>query len=808
MSSEIEARIAAEYRQLSARFEHWETIKDLIDNLLDVMLNYRQSGHPGGSRSKVHALVATLLGGTMRWDIRHPEKRFGDRFVLVGGHTIPLIYCTLAVFNEALRLRHAQTGDPRYLVPHAGERALCWEDLLQFRRRGGLSGHAEMEGKSLFLKFNTGPSGHGAPAAAGNALALKRAGADGVKVFAFDGEAGLTPGGVHETMNSAWGLALDNLYFVLDWNDFGIDEHPVSSSVYGTPVDWFASHGWRVFGTEQGSEWGPVAHALLEMALTPNPDRVPSVTWVKTRKGRGYLKYDNASHGVPHAMDSELFWETKRPFVEKYDASFTNFGGPAPADPAARQAEFRSNLQAVMEVMHRHQALVEYLADRLASLGESVPSEIPAFRLGPGKRASTNDERPSSTVNARLAGANPFSDSRLYDFRNYPADLYVAPGTSVPNRAALAKWGAWVNAFGAREYGRPLFLACSADLAESTNISGFGKAYGDFPGYGWYERYGSPEGVMLPQEITEFANAGILAGVATVNLASDPEAEFDGFWGACSTYGAFSYLKYGMLRLLSQLAQDCQWKVGKVLYVAGHSGPETADDSRTHFGVFAPGVMQLFPAGHVLNLHPWEHNEVPVLLGAALKEDVPIVVLHLTRPPIPIPDRAALGMPSHFAAAQGAYVVRGYRSGRPKGGALIVQGTSAMNSLVKILPELDARGLNVKLICATSAELFARQPEAYRSDVLSPGDRADSTVISTGSFTTMREWISNAEAASYAMTSDWDGRWRTGGTVGEVLDEAHLTPEWLLAGIERFVREREARLNRLQADVTAALGDA
>ena len=106
--------------------------------------------------------------------------------------------------------------------------------------------------------------------------------------------------------------------------------------------------------------------------------------------------------------------------------------------------------------------------------------------------------------------------------------------------------------------------------------------------------------MLLPQEITEFANAGILAGMATVNFASDPEQEFDGFWGACSTYGSFSYLKYGPMRLFSQLAQDCELKVGKVLWVAGHSGPETADDSRTHFGIFAPGVTQLFPdgAGH------------------------------------------------------------------------------------------------------------------------------------------------------------------------------------------------------------------
>jgi len=58
------------------------------------------------------------------------------------------------------------------------------EDLLFLRHNKGLPGHAEMEGKTLFFKFNTGPSGHGAPAALGEALALKHAGAGEVKVFA------------------------------------------------------------------------------------------------------------------------------------------------------------------------------------------------------------------------------------------------------------------------------------------------------------------------------------------------------------------------------------------------------------------------------------------------------------------------------------------------------------------------------------------------------------------------------------------------------------------------------------------------
>lgn len=766
MDRAAQERIAQQYQALSGQFGYWEKTGELIDQLIDLILNYRQSGHPGGSRSKVHALLVTLLSGVMRWDIRHPEKRFGDRFVLVGGHTIPLVYCTLAVLNEAMRVKYAQTGDARYAIPNPEERMLTWEDLLGFRRRGGLSGHAEMEGKTLFLKFNTGPSGHGGPAAAGEALALKRAGAVGVKVFAMDGEGGLTPGGNHEMMNSAWGLALDNLYYLIDWNDFGIDDHPVSAVVYGTPQDWFGAHGWRVYGAELGNEWGPVTQAILSLVYGDNPNRVPGAAWFKTRKGRDYGKYDSPSHGAPHPLDCEAFWKTKRPFAEKYGVEFVNFGACAPDDPDALREEFATNLKAVIDVLHRDLALVDYLADRLVELGNSVPEELSTFKLG----------------------RSPFQDERLYDYKNYPAELYVKPGTSIANRAALAKWGAWVNAFGAREYGRPLFVAASADLSASTNISGFAEKWGDFPGYGWYERVGTADGVLLPQEITEFATSGILCGLVSVNFALHPEDEFDGFWGACSTYGSFSYLKYGLFRLFSQMAQDCQWKLGKVLWVAGHSGPETADDSRTHFGIFAPGVTQLFPQGQIINLHPWEYNEVPVLLGAALKLDVPLVALHLTRPPITVPDRQALGMPSHFEAAKGAYIVRDYFPGQPKGGVFIVQGTSAVANVLKVLPELERRGLNVKIICATSPQLFALQPCEYRDRVLAPGDRLNSTVITTQARWLMHDWLFNPLAEEYALSADWDNRWRSGGTVEEVLEEAHLSPEWILSGIERFVK--------------------
>jgi transketolase len=757
---------------------HWEKTKDLIDQLIDMTLNFRQSGHPGGSRSRVHALVVTLLGDIMRWDIRHPEKRFGDRFILVAGHTAPVVYCTLAVLTEALRVKHDQTGDPRYLIPDAEHRAVLWEDLLAFRRRGGLPGHAEMEGKTLFFKFNTGPSGHGSPAAAGEAMALKRAGADEVKVFAMEGEGGLTAGGTHETKNSAWGLGLDNLVYLVDWNDYGIDDHSVSSVVHGTPRDWFEPYGWRVVDGGNGSEWTDVTAALRELVHGDNPPGVPRMCFLRTRKGRGYLKHDYQSHGSPHAANSELYWETKRPFAEKYGVAFEGFGQPAPKDRAEFRTQVEANFRKVIDILHRDQALVDYLADTLVRIGDSVPRDIAAFRLDTSK--------------------NPWRDPELTDYRSYPQAMWAKPGESQPNRGGLARWGAWINAWGRKKYGRPLLLGLSADLADSTNLSGVAKDFGGTPGWGNYNRDSNPEGTLLPQEITEFANAGMSAGIAAVNFSERPFDEWDGFAAACSTYGSFSYLKYGPMRLFSQLAQDCPIQVGKVIWVAGHSGPETADDSRTHFGVFAPGVTQLFPDGHVIDLHPWEHNEVPVVLGAALATGRHIVALHLTRPAIPIPDREALGMDSHFEAARGAYIMRDYRPDQPRRGTILVQGTYSTYNTVRILPELDSAGLNVKLVAIISPQLWKLQDAAWRERVLPEEDWIDCTFISNRSRRLLYDWMPHPIAAEYAMTSDFDDRWRTGGTMDEVLDEAHLSPEWLLRGIERFARDRELRLGRIR----------
>ena len=327
------------FEEAEKSFEHWELLKELIDESIDLALNYRQSGHPGGSRSKVHLFLALLLSGAMRWDLRRPWRPFMDRFVLSAGHTVPLVYATLAILNEVLRARHERDPREEFTFPDDGRWALTWEDLLLLRRRHGLPGHAEMEGKTLFIKFNTGPSGHGMPPAAGEAVALKLAGCAEVKVFVVEGEGGLTPGASHETRNSAWGLGLSNLVFLLDWNDYGIDDVAIHEVVPGTPESWFNAYHWRVTGTEQGSEWEPVTRAVLEAARGENPNRVPSVAWFKTRKGRGYGKYDNKSHGTPWPMNAPEFWAVRKQFMERHGVAYAGVDEPAPNDAAEREAQ-------------------------------------------------------------------------------------------------------------------------------------------------------------------------------------------------------------------------------------------------------------------------------------------------------------------------------------------------------------------------------------------------------------------------------------------------------------------------------------
>jgi transketolase len=48
----------------------------------------------------------------------------------------------------------------------------------------------------------------------------------------------------------------------------------------------------------------------------------------------------------------------------------------------------------------------------------------------------------------------------------------------------------------------------------------------------------------------------------------------------------------------------------------------------------------------------------------------------------------------------------------------------------------------------------------------------------------------------YSLTSDWDDQWLTGGSEADVIAEAHLDPESIVAGVQRFAHDRPKRLQQ------------
>jgi transketolase len=140
-------------------------------------------------------------------------------------------------------------------------------------------------------------------------------------------------------------------------------------------------------------------------------------------------------------------------------------------------------------------------------------------------------------------------------------------------------------------------------------------------------------------------------------------------------------------------------------------------------------------------------------------------------------------------------------AGTRSAGTVYVQGTVTTANVVKALPELDKRGINVRIVACISPQLFRRQDAAYQAAIRSDTDRWSGMAITNRAFKLMTDFVEGPIAKEYSLSSDWDNRWRTGGTVDEVMDEAHLSQRHILEGIERYVRERDERHRRLRAMV-------
>ena len=801
--------------------------------------NYAQTGHFGGPLAYTPYNVAAHLAGPelggLRYDYRRPKHPFSDKFMLAGGHNIPTGYALWMIMGQALERKYKATGDRRYYVdPNV---AILPIDALGFRRGAGalasllekaglagdplfaqakirgikaLAGHAESTDATNDV--NGGPSGIGIATSAGKAAFWDFAGApSSPKVIALEGEFAMTEGHAQELKTQAVALKVGKrLRILLSDNNAGIDDiligGVVSAQFEGYRlVDQWASYGWNVLPLEDGNDYGQIISAMKTMEEWDPRDRRPMIVIGKTTKGywpravegkipgHGDQIVSYQSHPYSMKMNAPYFVALARTFEEHYGVEFAGIRQGPVTDSRERLIQFKTNIDVVMSLLDRN-GLGDWLADRLVSIGDSLRDDMPLYF--DVKSNPFLDER-LRVANLPAEPQNVTAVNRVSGGQKQVAiTLFRKPGELAGTRRAISEIIKWMNYVTENR-----FLTLAADLSESINLE-----HGSL--WGHYDPETNPLGTRLKAAIQEAGNVSTAIGLVSQSASLDPK-QFSGVWAISGTYGAFTPLMYTPARVWSQQSQDTRFRAGVLHILVAHSGPETAADARTHFGIFAPQVWKLFPRGQIINLNFWDYNDVAAGYFAAAEiaardPKVGIIAIEVARPDFLVADRSKFADPDIRAAAKGLYVIRDFAPGRARHGHVLVQGSSSTVNLVKALPRLEEAGINVKIISAISEELFDRQPEAYRNSVLPAQARYDLMVVSTG---TRRVWPIREVGPltdQYSLTSDWDDRWRTGGLEPDVIAEAHLDPDSIFAGIERFAREREQRLTR-QRELLSAL---
>ncbi|MDP6056409.1 MAG: hypothetical protein QF676_04970 [Dehalococcoidia bacterium] len=801
----------------------------LTDMTFVLMCNYHQTGHFGGGTAYTPYTISTHLAGPenggMTFDYRRPKHPFSDKFMLAGGHNAPVTYAMWMAMGEALDRKHKATGDDKYKADPKS--AMLAIDALGFRRGAGalenileqngladhpammqakirgiraLSGHSETT--DLTNDVNGGPSGVGVATAAGKAAFWDMMGADSsLKVIAIEGEFALTSGHSQEFKTQAVANRVGKrLRVLMSYNNAGIDDELVGSVVkedtYNIENQW-SSYGWNVIKVDNATDYDQVVAALKAMEDWDESDRRPMIVVGNTVKGwwpeakDGQLPggveqiVDHASHAYGMPMNGEYFQALATTFEDKFGVKFEGIREGAPSDPKDVLLQLKTNVDIALSVLDQN-GLGDWLADRLVEIGDQVQDDL------------------SLSVNA---GEDPFLDERLR-VKNLPKEamtvsaknhitgetkdvgitLYEQPGGMKGTRRAISEIIKWANYVTDNR-----FVIVAADLAESINVNG-GSIWGH------YDPLDNQAGTRLKAPIQEAGNALTAVGFTSQTLSKDPD-KFNGVWSISGTYGAFTPLMYLPLRVWSQQNQDSPFRMGVAHILAGHSGPETAADARTHFGIFSPQVWKLFPKGQVIVLNFWDYNDVAPGYFAAAEiaardPKVGVIVLEVARPDFAVADRSKFADSDINAAAKGFYVIRDYDPSRPKDGVVVSQGSSSTVNLVDVLPKLEEAGANVKVIAAISEELFDRQLDEYKNSVLSDAEKFDMMVVTTG---TRRVWPVTGIGPltdEYSLTSDWDDQWLSGGTEDDVIKEAHLDKDSIFNAVKRFADDHGARMSR------------
>jgi transketolase len=316
------------------------------------------------------------------------------------------------------------------------------------------------------------------------------------------------------------------------------------------------------------------------------------------------------------------------------------------------------------------------------------------------------------------------------------------PGKPVATRNASEKV---LNAIAARV---PELMGGAADLAPSTKT--LIKDAGDFEA-------GHYAGRNMHFGIREHGMGTVLNGMA--------------LHGGILPYGAtfliFSDYMRPPIRLASLMERQ-------VIYVFTHDSIGLGEDGPTHQPVEMLALLRAIP--HLTVLRPADANETAEAWRVAIGHRHGPVALALSRQNLAVFDRSKLGAAS--GVARGAYILSEAKGGKPE--VLLLASGSEVEIVLAAQEKLAAREVAARVVSVPSLELFARESESYRNEVLPPGVRRRVAVEAAHPMPWYR-WVGDLGEV-IGLT-----RFGASAPYEQIYRELGLTPDAVVARVERLL---------------------
>ncbi|GKU27532.1 transketolase [Clostridium folliculivorans] len=244
----------------------------------------------------------------------------------------------------------------------------------------------------------------------------------------------------------------------------------------------------------------------------------------------------------------------------------------------------------------------------------------------------------------------------------------------------------------------PNFIGGSADLAPSNKTYMAGK--GDFS-------VDDRSGQNLHFGVREHAMAAIVNGMYA----------HGGLKVFCATFFVFSDYMKGAMRLSSLMKLP-------IAYVLTHDSIGVGEDGPTHQPIEQLASLRSMP--NMTVFRPADSKETAAAWYYAVTNGATPTSLVLTRQKLPLYEGCAK------RALKGAYILKDSKKAIPD--VLLMASGSEVELIFKAADELEAKGIDSRVISMPSFEVFEAQDEAYKESVMPTSVRARVAVEALTSF--------------------------------------------------------------------------